>query len=169
MPILRRLPLAVLLLLPGLAFAADAAPTPLQSFFGQLSGPLLDLLLTAAVAGIAMLTAFLRAKAQESKVAGAGLLLSEATRAAVLEIDTTLKPQLQAALADGVLTDAEKAKLKAAALELVKQRLPAAALASAKGVFGGFLDTYLSGKVEQAVLEKKALEKPAPAPVPPTP
>lgn len=163
---------AVLLLfaVPGLALAADAAPTPLQSFFGQLSGPLLDLLLTAAIAGIGMLTAFLRAKSQESKAAGVSLLLTEAARTATLEIDRSLKPQLQAALADGVLTDTEKAQLKAAALDLLKTKLPAAALASAKGVFGDFLDTFLAGKVEQAVVEKNHLAaRSVRAPVPPTP
>lgn len=165
-----RFPLAaLLLLLPGLAFAADAAPTPLQAFFGQLSGPLLDLVAAAAVAGIAMLTHYLRSKAQESKVAGIGALLTEACRAAVLELDRSLKPKLQAALADGILTDKEKEELKVAALDVVKTRLPASALASAKGVFGDFLDTFLKGKIEQAVVEKNALQAQAVAPVPPTP
>lgn len=67
----------------------------------------------------------------------------------------TLKPQLQAALADGVLTDLEKKQLKDAALLVLKTKLPAATLASAQGLFGPMLDTWLGGLVERAVVEQK--------------
>jgi hypothetical protein len=76
-----------------------------------------------------------------------------------LEIDATIKPKLKAYLADGVLSEEEKADLKKTALDLLKTKLPGGLLKTAAEVVGaGFLDTYLSGKVEEAVKEKKVLE-----------
>lgn len=138
------------------AFAQEAAPGP--SMIAQLASPLLDLLMAAATAGLVALAAYLRSKSTESKAAKVGFVVTEAAHAAVLELDATLKPQLQAALADGVLTDAEKAQLKAAAVELLKTKLPAGLLGLAGGVFGAFTDTYLAGKIEQAVASKNALQ-----------
>ncbi len=128
------------------------------SILTQLAAPLMDLLMAAASVGFIALAAYLRSKSAESKAAKVGLLVSEAANAAVHELDATLRPQLEAALADGVLTDEEKAKLKAAAIELLKTKLPAGLLGLAGTVFGAFTDTYLSGKIEQAVAAKNALQ-----------
>lgn len=156
----------VLFAAPGLAFAADA-PAPAQSLLGQLGPALVDLLMAAVVAGVGVLAHYLRSKATESKAARVGLVVTEAARAAVLELDASMKPKLKAYLADGVLSDEEKADLKRTAVELLKTKLPAGLLGAAGGVFGAFTDTYLAGKIEQAVAEKNALA--AAAPVPPTP
>ena len=85
-----------------------------------------------------------------------GSKLMGAAESAVAEINATLRPQLEAALADGVLTDKEKAELKAAAMALLTQKLPKELLAAAGGIFGDFLPTYLSGLLERALLTQKA-------------
>ena len=149
----------------ALAQVEPAAPTAGQSFLSALGPSLLDLLTAAAIAGIGLLAAFLRAKASESKVAKVSLVVTEAARAAVLELDATIKPKLKAFLADGVLSDAEKAELKAMAMDLLKTKLPAGLLTTAGSVFGAFTETYLAGKIEQAVAEKNSVQ--ASAAVPP--
>lgn len=154
---MKRLPLLVVVLAAS-AFAQDAAPSPGQSFLAQLGPALMDLLMAATLAGIGILAAFLRAKAAESKAAKVGLVVTEAARAAVLELDATIKPKLKAFLADGKLSDEEKAELKKMALDLLKTKLPAGLLSAAGGVFGAFTDTYLAGKIEQAVAEKNAVQ-----------
>lgn len=153
----------------ALAQAPEVAPaptTPGKSFLAALGPSLLDLLTAAAIAGIGLLAAFLRAKSAESKVAKVSLVVTEAARAAVLELDASIKPKLKAFLADGELSDAEKAELKAMALDLLKTKLPAGLLTTAGSVFGAFTETYLAGKIEQAVAEKNSVQ--ASAAVPPT-
>lgn len=149
----------------ALAQAPEPAPTAGQSFLAALGPSLMDLLTASAIAGIGLLAAFLRAKSAESKVAKVSLVVTEAARAAVLELDATIKPKLKAYLADGVLSDEEKAELKRLAMDLLKTKLPAGLLTTAGSVFGAFTDTYLAGKVEQAVAEKNSVQ--AAAAVPP--
>lgn len=146
--------------------AIPPAPTAGQSFLSGLVPSLLDLLSAAAIAGIGLLAAFLRAKSAESKVAKVSLVVTEAARAAVLELDASIKPKLKAYLADGVLSDEEKAELKKMALDLLKTKLPGGLLSTAGSVFGAFTDTYLAGKIEQAVAEKNSVQA---ASVPPSP
>jgi len=132
----------------------------------QLSAALQDLLFTALLAGLAFLANFLRARSAESKAARVGLVITESARAAVLELDAVMKPKLKAYLADGVLSDEEKADLKATAVGLLKSKLPGNLLAAAGGIFGAFTDTYLAGKIEQAVAEKNAMQAQGAAPSP---
>lgn len=133
---------------------AEVKPSPAL----QLGAALQDLLFTALLAGLAFLANFLRQKTAESKAARVGLVVTESARAAVLELDASMKPKLKAYLADGVLSEEEKADLKKTALELLKSKLPGNLLTAAGGIFGAFTDTYLAGKIEQAVAEKNALQ-----------
>lgn len=159
-----------LVLMPVVAFAQDIPEPPsvpvaqAPSVGLQLGGALLDLLMAALVAGIGLLAAYLRTKAAESRAANVGLIVTEAARSAVLDLDRELKPKLQAALADGVLTDKEKGELKEAALVLLKTKLPSGLLGTAASIFGAFTDTYLAGKIEQAVKEKNAMDAAATSP-----
>lgn len=145
-------------LAPLLAFAGDApAPaSPVLTAFMQYVVPaLVTVLGPLLVLALGQLAAFLRAKAGESKAAGVALVFTEAAHSVVAELEVTLKPQLQAALSDGVLTQAEQAALKKAALDALKTRLPATALQSASAVFGPMLDTWLGGLIERAVTAQK--------------
>jgi hypothetical protein len=141
------------------AFAQDAQPPPqspiLTAVLQYVVPALITVLGPLAIWALSALAGFLKAKSSESKVFGVLSVVTEAANSVVAELNATLKPQLQAALADGVLTQAEKDQLKAAALTVLKTKLPAATLASAQGMFGPMLDTWLGGLVERAVTEQK--------------
>lgn len=158
--------LALVLFLPSLAFAQDIPAVAAKPNVGlTILGALQDVIAAGVIGLLGMLAAYLRSKQTESKAARIGLVVTEAARAAVLELDATIKPKLKAFLADGVLSDDEKAELKKIAMDLLKTKLPTGLLKGAADVFGAaFLDTYLGGKVEQAVAEKNAM-----AAVPPSP
>lgn len=151
-----------LLLLASPALAQDAAPA--QSTGGAVLAfvmqyvlpPLVPLLGALVTWALARLVAFLNAKAAESKAALVGAKLTGAAQSVVAELNASLRPRLEAALADGVLTDVEKKALKDAALNILKTKLPPALMSSASGIFGNFLETYMGGLVERAVLDQKA-------------
>lgn len=153
--------LSLLLTLVSFAvFAQDTAPPPPQSpvltaVLQYVVPALVTVLGPLAIWALGQLGAFLKSKSSESKVLGVLSVVTEAANSVVAELNATLKPQLQAALADGVLTQAEKDQLKKAALDVLKTKLPAATLASAQGLFGPMLDTWLGGLVERAVVEQK--------------
>ncbi len=153
--------LSLLLTLVSFAvFAQDTAPPQAQSpiltaVLQYVVPALITVLGPLAIWALGQLAAFLRAKSGESKVFGVLSVVTEAANSTVAELNATLKPQLQAALADGVLTDAEKKQLKEAALQVLKTKLPAATLASASSMFGPMLDTWLGGLVERAVVDQK--------------
>lgn len=141
------------------ALEAPAPPTKvdvLQLVLQYLVAPLLPVLGGLLVFALKRLTDYLNAKAAESKGSLVAAKLTGAAASAVAEINATLRPKLEAALADGVLTDAEKKELKEAALALLKTKLPGELLGAASGIFGGFLDTYLGGLVERELLNQKA-------------
>jgi hypothetical protein len=158
------LSLASFLLLPTLAQAQEVAQPPaaqspiLTAVLQYVVPALVTVLGPLAIYALQQLAVFLRAKGSESKVLGVLSVVTEAAHSVVAELNVTLKPQLQAALADGVLTDAEKKQLKEAALTVLKTKLPAATLASAQGLFGPMLDTWLGGLVERAVTEQKPVK-----------
>lgn len=155
---MHRLAVMIASLFSLLAFAEEAAPpaSPVLTAFMQYVVPaLVTVLGPLLVLALGQLAAFLRAKAGESKAAGVALVFTEAAHSVVAELEVTLKPKLQAALADGVLTQAEQGELKKAALDALKTRLPATALQSASAVFGPMLDTWLGGLIERAVSAQK--------------
>lgn len=169
--------LVLAVLAPFVALAQEPlAPPPaptnttwLELVLQYVVAPLLPVLGALLTAALARLVAYLGAKATESRGALVAAKLAGAAQSVVAELNATLRPQLEAALADGVLTVAEKQQLKAAALEQLKTRLPKDLLAAASGIFGGFLDTYLGGLVERAVNEQKATAALGAMGRPPTP
>ena len=151
------------LFFPSLALAQEvaqpAAQSPVLTAVLQYVVPaLITVLGPLAIWALGQLAVFLKAKSSESKVFSVLSVVTDAAASVVAELNVTLKIQLQAALADGVLTDAEKKQLKDAALLVLKTKLPAATLASAQGMFGPMLDTWLGGLVERAVTEQKPVK-----------
>lgn len=144
--------------------------TALTQFFFET---ILPLLLTAlggvAVWALAQLTLWLREKATTSKVARIGGVVADLAASIVAELNATLRPQLEAALKDGVLTDVEKTQLKTTALNILKTKLPAGTQALATSVFGAAVDTWLSGHVERAVVAANAASLPLTVPLIPAP
>lgn len=109
------------------------------------------------IAGLAKLVQYLNEKGKESKAARVAGIFTELARSVVAELEVTLRPQLQKALADGRLSPEEGAALKKAALDLLKTKAPASLLEAAKGIFGPILDTWLGGLVERANAENAVL------------
>lgn len=152
-----------LVALPALAaevvVVPEAPQSPILTAVLQYVVPaLITVLGPLVIWALSQLAAFLKAKSAESKVLGVLSVVTEAANSVVAELNATLKPQLQAALADGVLTQAEKDQLKKAALDVLKTKLPSATLASAQGLFGPMLDTWLGGLVERAVVDQKPVK-----------
>lgn len=163
---MHRLACLALVALP--AFAQDipappAQPVPatgqtlLEMVLQYVVAPLIPVVGGLLVFALKKLTEYLAAKSHESKAAAVGAKLTGAAASVVAEINATLRPELEAALADGKLTDEEKAKLKTAALQMLKTKLPAELMQAAGGIFGGFLDTYLGGLIERELLQQKAV------------
>lgn len=79
----------------------------------------------------------------------------------VADIDATMRPKLKSAAEDGKISPDEAAELKKAALDALKKSLSERGLTQLQGVldvFGGPVETYLSGAIERAVTSKRAAE-----------
>ena len=149
-----------LVALPALAAEVvtipEAPSSPvLELVLKYIAPPLLTAIgaLLAWLLGLAV--SFLKTKTESSKLAYVGLFLTEAARSVVAEVEATLVPMAKEALEDGKLTPEEGARIKAAALEMLKTKLPPALLLQAKGSFGPLLDTILGGLLERANAEQK--------------
>lgn len=122
----------------------------LELILKYIVAPGLAILGPLLVAGLARLVQYLGEKSKESKAARVAGVFAELARSVVAEIEVTLRPEIQKALADGTLSKEEGAILKAKALELLKTKAPASLLSSAQSVFGPILDTWLGGLIERA-------------------
>jgi hypothetical protein len=130
------------------------------------------LALTAVAAALAWALAALakklQAQATESKLAAVGARLALLADAVVRDVEATLKPELRAAVADGVLTQEELKKLKQAAFNRLKIILTergmteaAAVLAvAAPGlsfVLGGYIERAVAGLRQEKAVDAAAL------------
>ncbi len=143
--------------------------TLLKAFLEYVLPPLATALGAAAVWAIAKLATWLHSKEQGSKLAQLGAVVVDMSQSIVAELNVTLRPQLAAALADGVLTDVEKAQLKTTAVGILKTKLPVGLQALARQFFGDAVDTWLGGHVERALQSQTlmtggfaSIPKPAP-------
>ncbi|WP_163998701.1 hypothetical protein [Pyxidicoccus caerfyrddinensis] len=115
-------------------------------------------------AALVALTKKLHAQAGESKLAQVATRASMLAEGVVRDIEVTLKPKLEAASADGTLSDAELQSIKAAALEQLKASLGQRGLAELQQVLqltAGSVGTFLSGLIEAALDRMKASRAPA--------
>jgi hypothetical protein len=136
-------------MLPLLLLAADTAVPALLQF---ASNNLLELVLT----GIAGMVGW--AIKRHFDAGTTRTVLSEAAANAVAVIDRDLRPKLQAALADGVLTEKEKGELQHAALVLFKDSVAPGVVRVAKTLWGPMLDAVYKGFLERAVTHRRALQ-----------
>ncbi len=86
----------------------------------------------------------------------------------VQEINQTVAAQIREASADGVITAAEKAQIKEAALGVLKSRVGAKGIAEIKQVLGyppSEIDGFLGGLIEAAGHKRKIMAPAPPAPV----
>ncbi|WP_164020857.1 hypothetical protein [Pyxidicoccus trucidator] len=140
--------------LKSILMSAEVSVTPV------VATALAGLLATALLA----LTKKLQAQAGESKLSQVGARVSMVAEGVVRDIEVTLKPKLEAAVADGVLAPAELKQLKDEALAELKRSLGEHGLAELQQVLqltSGSVDTFLSGLIEAALDRMKASRAPA--------
>jgi len=132
---------------------------------GDLGYKVAEILLPLLVAGLtwasAKLAAYINAKVKNEYLKGVYVRLDDAVLSAVKEAQQVVVPSIRAANADGKITDAEKEKIKADVLAVVKSHLGLKGLAEIGKVLGlndGTLTAKLSSKIEAAVYDVKARE-----------
>lgn len=159
-----------LLLVPLVSLAEVVAAQPVAPTWQE---SLLSLLAAALSAGVVWalraLTAWLSSQTDRNRLLGA---LSRATHLAelvVVDLERTVRPKLAAALADGKLTPEEAEKLRAEAIERVKDTLGTHGMEELRAALGIVdLDAYLGSLVETVVGRLKHQAAP-PAPAAPSP
>jgi hypothetical protein len=157
------------MLVPILAFAQEVATAPASDFNSNLFTVLAPIV-TAIIAlvGVALRN-FIAAHTKSEYLKGALIRLNDIVFSVVKEIEQTVVAGLKEALADGVLSDEEKAKIKQDAMSLVKQHIGLKGLAEMARVFGlegAALDAMISTKIEAAVhtVHTEAANPTAPSP-----
>ncbi|MFP2961847.1 hypothetical protein ACLEPN_29640 [Myxococcus sp. 1LA] len=111
------------------------------------------------VAGLTGLTNKLKAQAEGSRLAAVGERATLVALSVVRDLEVTMKPKLEAAAADGVLTQAEFKQLKDEALARLKESLGEHGLRELQEVLKlapGKLGEFLSGLIEDALDRMKA-------------
>ncbi len=135
----------------------------------QVVSPVLVAALTWAAAKLA---SFIRSKVDNEYLRGVLVRLDDAVVTAVKDLQQTVVAEIKAASADGKISEAEKRRIKDAAVANVKSYLGAKGirvLAEVLGLSGGALDSFLGSKVEAAVHDLRLTERAvsaAPAPRP---
>ena len=105
----------------------------------------------------------LEAEGKESKGKALAARLLFLTDLVVADLNATMKAEILAATADGVVTPEEGAKLKAEAMSRVKALLAkngVKELEAALGILAPSLESLLSGLVESAVARSKVAASP---------
>jgi hypothetical protein len=164
-PPLEQLPDTMLAQTPG-PLPTDPSQSPgslvLNAFLQYVLPPLVVLIASLLAFALKKLSDFLHVKAQGSAVGQALVTGSDFVTTAVSHVISQLAPDVRDALAnDGKIDDAERAALKAKALALIKAELPDGIKAVLGGVMQGGLETWLSGKAEQAIAAASGVSVPS--------
>lgn len=136
--------------------AAETAVSPLVQTLVEHAFELVSTVLLTAV--FPAVLAFLKARQSESAAARVTLVFAEAANSAVAVVDRELRPKVKAAMADGVLTDAEKKELRDEALRILKTNVAPDVWKGAQAQFGPLLEGWLKGLIERAVTSRRAEE-----------
>lgn len=134
-----------------------------ELFMQYLLPPILTALGVGAAWVLTQLGLWISAKWGESKLAQATMRVTHFASVIVADIEATVRPEIQKALADGELSAEEGKRLKETAMARLKEMLAKEGLAELKGVVGVFaptLESYLSGVIERAVSALPGREPP---------
>ncbi len=166
--------IAFALVLAQVTAPVAAQPAWLTALLQYVVAPMLPLIGAALVGLLAKGVAFLHSKEKDSKALTALAVGADVVNAFVAHAEVAILPLIADAAKDGTITAAEGQAIKAKTLQLLKEQMPAALQATLGAVLGPALDTWLSGKLEQAVSQQGAVAAmggptaPAPA-LPPRP
>lgn len=132
-----------------------------ESLLLKILSALVSILAPLLAALVAKAVMWLHANEKQSKLAYAGGVAGDLFLSFLNEAKQKLLPEVQAALADGVLTGAERASLKAHLIDLLKTNAPVAVLNALKAAFGTGLDMWLSAQADRAIDSMAAEAAPA--------
>jgi hypothetical protein len=135
----------------------------------QVVSPVLVAALTWAAAKLA---GFIRSKVDNEYLRSVLVRLDDAVITAVKDLQQTVVAEIKAATADGKISEAEKQRIKDAAVANVKSYLGTKGirvLAEVLGLSGGALDSFLGSKVEAAVHDLRLTERAVSAATTPKP
>ena len=122
---------------------------------------LAPVLMAALTWAAALLANWLRAKVKNVYLQGLFLRLEDAVLTAVKEANQVMVDALKDASSDGVLTEEEKAAVKAKVIAVVKSHLGVKGLAELAKILGlddGALTALIGSKIEATVYDIKARE-----------
>lgn len=122
-----------------------------ESVVLKILGGMLTILAPLLIALVAKAVTWLHSQEKTNKVAYAGSIVGDLTLGFMRAAEAQLRPELQAALADGVLDQKERDALRARIIELVKQQAPNAVMKTLQAAFGAALDTQLGSVAEAAI------------------
>lgn len=132
-------------------------PSLLQSTLEMILPPIAVGIAGLVTLGFAYLTGYIKSKFKSSTYEHATTVVSEQIEAVTLELIDDYKVALMDALKDGVIDEAEKAKLKGLAISTVKERISAGEmkkLASSMGITKEAVGEYLASKISGLVGER---------------
>lgn len=127
----------------------DAAQS--ESLVLKILGTALGILTPLLIALVGKAVVWLHANEKNSKLAYAGSIVGDLMLAFMREAEAKLRPELQAALADGILDQKERDALRSRLVELLKQQAPNAVMKTLQAAFGAGLDTQLASVAESAI------------------
>lgn len=122
-----------------------------ESLLLKLLSGLLAIISPLLVALVTKMVTKLHAEEKNSKLAYAGSVVGDLLLAFVREAEAKLAPQLQAALADGVLDQKERDNLRTSLVTLLKAQAPDAVMKTLQGAFGAGLEVQLHSAAEAAI------------------
>jgi len=116
--------------------------------------PAASALVTAMIPLVGVGVRWLLGKIANEKMRAALTMAYDSIEVSVRNVEQTMRPYVASALADGVLTDAEKLLLRTKAVEAVKAEVPQQ-LATIRGLLGlgeSAFEEWLLHRIEAAVL-----------------
>lgn len=122
----------------------------------QVWSQLSPVVVAALGLGFAFLAQFTAAKVNNVAVQAVLLKLEALASVVVMDVQQTVVEATKARNADGKLTDGEKAEIKALATAKLLSFVNLAEIKKALGIGPMFIDPFLAGLVESAVLKMKA-------------
>jgi hypothetical protein len=129
--------------------AAEIAVSPVLTWLVEHGWQLLVLVIIPAI------NRWFNADTAQKELGNVKAAFWEAALSVVAVVDRELKPKLSSALADGVLTDVEKAELLAEGMRLMRASIAPDLWAKAQKFFGGEIEGWVKGVIERALVSHK--------------
>lgn len=129
-----------------------------EALMAQLAAqmaPVVATLISGLVSwGLYEVSKYVRSKTKNEEANNAVTHITETVNTTVQELEQTMVPAIKAASADGKLSDDDKNRLKALAVEKVNRQIPDK-MSKLAGLMVNSVDSFVKAKIEKAVLDLK--------------